>query len=232
MAPDKVKIAKAEFEYKLEESICRSSSSFGFSPLYPVKKKIGYWRSCVDYRAQNTNTQPDRYPIPHLHDFSHQLEDCEYYFILDLHREYHQISMEGPEIGKKCNMYTIWFISNAALTFQRFIHTVLRSFDFCFSYIDDILVVSHNREEHLTHRQIIFEGLDEYSLTFKLSNCFFAKPEVVSLGHTLSSEGVRPTDKRVAAISNFERSKTIKQLRRFLRLINIYRRFIPHDAHN
>ena len=42
-------------------------------------------------------------------------------------------------------------LRNAAQTFQRFIGEILRRFDFCFAYIDDILVYSRSPEEHERH---------------------------------------------------------------------------------
>jgi hypothetical protein len=39
-------------------------------------------------------------------------------------------------------------LRNAAQTFQRFIDEVLRGLDFCYAYIDDVLVASTSEEEH------------------------------------------------------------------------------------
>jgi hypothetical protein len=50
------------------------------------------------------------------------------------------------------------------------------------------------------------------------------------LGHMVGADGVRPLGSQVEALAAFPRPTTIKELQRFLGIINFYRRFLPGIA--
>lgn len=55
------------------------------------------FRICVDYRKLNASTIPDRYSLPHIHDFASGLQSARIFSKIDLTKTYHQIlvAMEG-----------------------------------------------------------------------------------------------------------------------------------------
>jgi len=51
-----------------------------------------------------------------------------------------------------------------AQTFQRFMDEILKDLDFCFAYIDDILVFSPSPQEHDQHLRTLFTQLQKFGI--------------------------------------------------------------------
>ena len=219
--------------------VIQPSNSPWSSPLHMVEKPSGGWRACGDYRALNAASEDDRYPMPHLQDFTIQLEGKNIFSKVDLVRAYNQVPMNASDIAKTAIVTPFGLfefkrmpfgLKNAAQTFQRLMDNVLRDCSFAYVYLDDILVASSSVDEHRQHLRQLFRKLADYGLVVNPQKCVLGQSSLEFLGHYVTSAGVQPLQSRVESITNFPRPRSNKSLQEYLGMLNFYRRFVPHAA--
>ena len=199
----------------------------------------GGWRVCGDYRRLNTQTVDDKYPVRNLTDFNSELAGKKIFSKIDLLKGYHQIPVNEEDVKKigvitPFGLYlfprTPFGLKNAGQDFQRLMDEILGDVPHTFVYIDDILVASENPQQHMEDLKRVFEILDENGLIINRSKCVLGKTSLEFLGYRVDEHGVSPLPERVEAICRQTRPTTIKELQRFLGMVNYYRRFIQHAA--
>ncbi|GFX19709.1 transposon Tf2-6 polyprotein [Trichonephila clavipes] len=87
-----------------------------------------------------------------------------------------------------------------------------------------------NAEEHRSHLRTIFQRLSSYGLKLNISKCVFGVTELVFLGHLITPDGIKPLPDKVQAVLDYKQPETVGFLRKFLGLLNFYRRFLPKAA--
>jgi cleavage and polyadenylation specificity factor subunit 1 len=239
LSPEKEAIAKKEFLDMERMGVVRRGHGQWASPLHMVKKTNGSWRPCGDYRHLNSITRHDSYPLPRIASMTNRLAGATIFTKLDLVRAYHQIPMAPEDVEKTAinTPFGLWEfvrmpfgLRNSAQSFQRFIDSITADLDFCFAYLDDILIASENEEQHLEHLRKVMERLAFHGIIVNPGKCEFGKTSIQFLGHIVSAEGIRPIPSRIEVLQNYPLPNRHKELRRFLGLVNFYHRFIPHCA--
>ncbi|GFU89677.1 hypothetical protein TNCV_2265671 [Trichonephila clavipes] len=177
--------------------------------------------------------------MPYLNDFAHALHGKRIFSKIDIFKAFHQIPIAECDIPKTA-VTTPWGlyeythlcfgIVNAPQTFMRFMHKVLRGLPFCFVFLDDILCYSENAEERRSHLRTIFQRLSSYGLKLNISKCVFGVTELIFIGHLITPDGIKPLPDKVQAVLDYKQPETVGSLRKFLGLLNFYRRFLPKAA--
>ena len=151
-----------------------SSSPYGAGCLL-VKKANGKWCMCLDYRALNTRTVQDRYPLPSIQSIFSTLGGSSVFLKIDLVSGFHQNRINDEDIEKTAFNTQFgpfeWVVMpfglcKAPLIFQHVVNDVLRDHlaIFVWVYIDDILVFSKDADEHQRHLNLVHEVLRQHQL--------------------------------------------------------------------
>ena len=233
---EKLEVERQVTDYIKKGFVERSKSSHA-SPVIFVAKKDGTLRMCVDYRALNSKTVRNRYPLPRMDDLIDQVQGSTVFSSLDLQSGYHQIRITEEDVPKTAfrthiGLYQFKVLSfglcNAPATFQATMNEIFAPYigKFMLVYLDDILVFSKTQEEHREHLQLVAELLRKHKLYAKLSKCVFEQSELHFLGFVISGDYVKMDPRKTAVVRDWQVPKDVHMLRSFLGMANYFRRFV------
>ncbi|GJS43766.1 putative reverse transcriptase domain-containing protein [Tanacetum coccineum] len=189
----------------------------------PIVWHLLNWRSCRD-NSRNSKTKVS-------FDQVHRLGERR--------SGYHQLRVHEDDIPKTAFRthyghfeFTVmpFGLTNAPAVFMDLMNRVCRPYldKFVIVFIDDILIYSKTREEHVEHLRLVLELLKREKLYAKFYKCEFWLREVKFLGHAINGNGIHVDPSKIEAVKNWKAPRTPTKVRSFLGLAGYYRRFIEN----
>ena len=134
------------------------------------EEENGTMRLCVDYRQLNKVTIKNKYPLPRIDDLMDQLVGACVFSKIDLRSGYHQIRVKSEDIPKTAfrtcyghyeYLVMPFGVTNAPGVFMDYMNRVFHPYldSFVVVFINDILVYSKTRQEHVENLRIVLHTL-------------------------------------------------------------------------
>jgi hypothetical protein len=123
-------------------------------------------------------------------------------------------------------------LRNAGTIFVRMTSTVLKSqisTNFL-AYVDDIVVKSKKRQDHIQDLQETFTNLRKENLKLNPKKCIFGVQKGKILGRIVSAKGIDPNPDKVQAILNMRVLENIKDVQKLTGRLAALNRFISKSA--
>lgn len=97
---------------------------------------------------------------------------------------------------------------------------------YVFVYLDDLLIMSKNFDEHLEHLLEVDSQFHKANLTINVKKSSFCIGCVNYLGYIVGEGSLRVDPEKVRAVVDFPIPRTLRQLRQFLGMVGWYRKFL------
>jgi hypothetical protein len=242
MSDEKTEATKAEVHRLLE-------ANFIEPIVYPtwltnvvmVQKKSGKRCMCIDFISLNKACPKDNFSLPWIHKIVDSAAGCEVMSLLDCFSGYHQIYMKEEDkastsfitpFGTYCFIRMPEGLKNVGSTFSHLTNTVLESQvgRNIFTYVDDIVVASKNKEDHMADLAETFANMRDARLRLNPEKCIFGVRQGKILGYLVSHHGIEVNPTKIQAIINMTPPQSARDVQRLTGRLAALNRFISKSA--
>ena len=237
LSREQTQMIKQYIDEMLEKDFIRFSK-FDYAILVLIIKKLEEdLRVCVNYRALNALIIKNRNASSLIRETLTRLCAIRIYSKFDIIAAFNEVRMREKDEKKivfltRYDLFEYVVMSfelcNAFEIFQSFINNTLREYlnDFYFNYLDDILIFSNFKKEHIEHVRKVLKRLKEINLFLNIDKCEFFVISVKYLDLIITIDDIKMNSQKIETIVNWKSSKCVKNVQIFLDFVNFYRKFI------
>ena len=230
---------EAHLDKMIKAGVIQPSVSEWASAPVLVRKRDGTVRWCVDYRALNSVTSKDVFPLPLVEDCLDTLAGNKWFSKLDANSAYWQVKISEPD-QKKTAFITKYGLfehvrmgfglCNGPATYSRVMNLILSGllWSIVLAFLDDILVFGSMFLDHLRHIREVLQRFRRYQLKLKPKKCVLFQKKVDFLGRIVSEEGIKLSETDIKAVLDWPVPQSTREVEQFLGLANYHRNFIKN----
>ena len=235
-----LELVKKEVDKLLKYNIIKKQTSAYESSAFTVPKPDNTLRLVVDFsKTLNLYVEKRHFPIPTIDDLLYLIKANMVFTKLDAKSGFFHIGIfEGDQqytafslpFGTFVFLRMPMGISTAPEAFQEFMNLLLGQYDFILVYIDDVLILSRNYQDHYLHVKTVLDIFRENDIVLSKNKCNFGVQELNFLGFMISQTGIQANPEKVEAILKIPPPNSKKKVRSFIGMLQYFRRFIPNMA--
>nr|QVY19275.1 p194 [Agapanthus tungrovirus] len=237
---------KEEFRKQIDEMLkqgliypakpdCRHRSA-AFIVRNHSEEKRGKARIVYNYKRLNDIMETDPFNLPHKNSLINLIQGATVFSKFDLKSGFHQMKLEEwfqPWTTFTCSIGLFTWkvcpfgIANAPCAFQRFMQETFGHLPFCLIYIDDILVLSKDKNQHKSHLLKFFKVVKENGVVLSKKKTELFQEKIDYLGLSINKGKIELQPHISQKILQFDKNtlQTKKGLQSYLGLLNYARPF-------
>ena len=194
-------------------------------------------RLCIDPKDLNEAVKREYYPMKTVEDVLTRLPDAKIFSTLDATSGFWKIPLDEESSFLTCfntpfGRYRFkrlpFGIKSAPEVYQRVMEELFGGIEGCEVIADDLMVWGRNNEEHDQRLKKVLDRAREVQLKLNQKKCKIRVTEVSYIGHTFTSDGVKPDQRKVQAILMMPEPKMKQDLQRFIGMIQYLAKFMPN----
>lgn len=200
-----------------------------------VKKPDGSLRICLDPKNLNDCLMREHFKLPTFEEIRARMKSPKVFTVLDASKAFHQVELD--EDSSKITTFQTPFgryrykrmpygIKTAPEIFHKKFKEIFGNINNIEHFMDDLKVWGKDQYEHDKTLRQVLERAREYNVKLNKTKCKIGVNKVKFLGHIFTDQGIEVNKEKVEAIMKMERPENVKEMERFLGIVNYISKFI------